>query len=168
MATRILTQERLKELLHYDPDTGVFVWRVDRTANVKTGNVAGRANDENYWVITLNNKTYKAHRIAWLYMTGKWPSHTIDHIDRNPTNNCFSNLREATQAQNGINRNLDRRNKSGVTGVTWCKKSKKWRADIGENGKVIHLGRFDTLAAATEARKNAEDCHSAAAYIQRR
>jgi len=166
MATQILTQERLKELLGYDPETGVFTWRVNRTAGLKKGDVAGAIDSEGYRLLCLDKRYYKAHRAAWLYMTGEWPAHSIDHIDRNPSNNRFSNLRVATTAQNGMNRRLDARNASGVTGVSWCKNSKKWRADIGENGKLVRLGRFDSLAAATAARKAAEERHSASAYIQ--
>ena len=167
MATPILTQTRLKELMHYDANTGVFTWRVARPAGVKAGDVAGATDAQGYRILCADKRYYKAHRVAWLYMTGAWPVPSIDHIDRNPSNNCFSNLRAATTAQNGMNRRLDARNTSGVTGVTWCKTSQKWRADIGENGKIVRLGRFDTLANAIVARKTAEERHSASAYIHR-
>lgn len=165
MATQILTQTRLKELLRYDPDTGVFTWRVARTAGVKAGDVAGALDHEGYRILTLDNRPYKAHRVAWLYVTGEWPPHVIDHINKDAGDNRLCNLRLATSAQNGMNRRTDVRNSTGVTGVTWCRTSKKWRADIGESGRIIRLGRFDNLIDAVAARKRAERMHSAAAYL---
>lgn len=165
MATQILTQARLKELLRYDPDTGVFTWRVARTAGIKAGDVAGALNNEGYRILTLGKRQYKAHRVAWFYVTGAWPPHVIDHINQNASDNRFCNLRLATTAQNGMNRRLDARNSTGVTGVSWCLNSKKWRADIGEAGRLVRLGRFDTLIDAVAARKRAERMHSAATYL---
>lgn len=167
MATQILTQDRLRELLTYHPATGEFRWNVNRTGGAKAGDVAGAFDNEGYRLISVDGRHYKAHRLAWLYMTGQWPPNNIDHIDRNPSNNRFDNLRLATTAQNGMNRKRDKRNGTGVTGVSWCKTSKKWRADIGENGKLIRLGRFDTLLDAVAARKTAERNHSASSYLQR-
>ena len=167
MTTQILTQERLRSLLDYDPMSGDFRWRVNRTAGVKVGDLAGSQDNEGYRLLSVDGRLYKAHRVAWLYMTGIWPPHVIDHIDQNPSNNAFSNLRLASTAQNGMNRRMDKRNRTGVTGVTWCTSSQKWRADIGENGKLIRLGRFDTLLDAVAARKLAERKHRANDYIQR-
>lgn len=167
MATRSLTQERLKYLLNYDPETGVFTWNVNRTAGVKAGDIAGSTGPEGYRIINVYGQAYRGHRVAWFYMTGEWPPQVIDHINKNPSDNRFENLRLASIAQNGMNRKRDIRNASGVTGVTWCKTSRKWRADIGENGKILRLGRFQTLEEAVAARKAAELRHSANAYIQR-
>ena len=166
MATNSITQKRLKSLLTYDPDTGEFRWRVNRTGGAKAGDRAGSYDTERYLVMRVDGRYYRGHRLIWLYVHGCWPSHHIDHINGNPSDNRLANLREATSTQNGINRRRDPRNKSGKTGVTWCNNSKKWRADIGQNGKLLRLGRFDTLEAAIAARIKAEREHDAAAYIR--
>jgi hypothetical protein len=166
MATELITQERLKSLLSYDPDTGEFRWLVNRTAGVKAGDKAGSLDTERYLVMRVDGRYYRGHRLVWLYVYGKWPSRFLDHINGDPSDNRLANLREATPAQNNVNRRRDRRNKSGKTGVTWCNKSKKWRADIGQNGAILRLGRFDTLDAAIAARVKAEREHDAAAYIR--
>lgn len=169
MATNILTQDRLKQLLNYDPETGVFTWRVNRTAGVKAGDIAAPKSfdADGYRMMRVDGVCYKAHRLVWLYMIGEWPANLIDHINQNPADNRFNNLRPATTAQNGMNRRVDKRNTSGVTGVTWCAKSKKWRVDIGKFGRPVHVGRFVDLDAAIAARKIAENAHHANAYIQR-
>lgn len=167
MATNLITQDRLKSLLRYDPDTGEFRWLVNRTNGVKAGDRAGSLDTERYLVMRVDGRYYRGHRLVWLYTYGCWPSGYLDHINGDPSDNRIANLREATPSQNGFNRRKDRRNKSGRTGVTWCASSKKWRADIGKNGKVLRLGRFNTLEAAIEARDKAEREHSAAAYIRR-
>ena len=99
-------------------------------------------------------------------MTGAWPPNVVDHINRNPSDNKFCNLRLATTSQNGMNRRLDLRNRSGVSGVSWDAHACKWRADIGQNGKLLRLGSFVNFDDAVAARKTAEETHVAAAYIQ--
>lgn len=166
MATDLITQDRLKSLLTYDPDKGEFFWRVNRTGGTKAGDRAGSFDTERYLVMRVDGRYYRGHRLVWLYVHGQWPTHHLDHINGDPSDNRLANLREATPAQNGMNRRKDIRNKSGRTGVTWCATSKKWRADIGQNGRVSHLGRFNTLEAAILARDKAERGHDAAAYIR--
>ena len=138
-----LTQERLRELLHYEPLTGVFT-RLVSTANwAKVGDVAGGKGGKDYLQIGIDNRDYKAHRLAWFYMTGAWPIDQIDHIDGNPVNNRIENLREATNSVNKQNMRKARSdNKSGLLGVG--KNGKKWRAVIGVDGKNKHIGYFDT------------------------
>lgn len=167
MATDLITQERLQSLLTYDPDTGEFRWRVNRTGGAKAGDKAGSLDTERYLVMRVDGRYYRGHRLVWLYVHGRWPTRHIDHINGDPSDNRLCNLREVTPAQNSLNRRKDPRNTSGRTGVTWCAKSKKWRADIGRNNKVVHLGRFDTLDAAIAIREQAEREHDAAAYIRR-
>lgn len=94
--------------------------------------------------------------MAWLYMTGAWPKAELDHIDRNPANNVFSNLREATGSQNCMNRHYSKGNTSGHTGVSWNEKKQQWKAGIHVAGKSIFLGLFDEVDAAIAARKAAE------------
>src|SRR5690349_15052213 len=97
-----LTQQYLKEILHYDPETGVFIWYTSR-GHCKAGNVAGSLN-LGYILIGICNFKYQAHRLAWLYMTGEWPTFEIDHKNGVSSDNRWENLREATRIINGQNR----------------------------------------------------------------
>lgn len=150
-----LTYERLRELLHYDPRTGVFTNASPRK-KVKVGARAGTC-ESGRWVITIDYRHFPAARLAWLYMTGRWPSHQIDHRDRNPLNDAWPNLREATNKQNQENRSLDGRNKSGVKGVHWSKHCSKWVVQIRSAGTTYHIGVFSDLGEAKSARLDAED-----------
>lgn len=149
--TKKLTLERLKELLAYDPDTGLFVWKTDRGRSAKFGDIAGRLAVRGYWDIEIDGKKYKAHRLAWLYVTGKWPKDEIDHRDMNRTNNKFDNLREATHSQNGYNKITPTTNTSGFKGVSWCGRTGKWRAAITRDRKQYHLGFYDKISDAKSA-----------------
>lgn len=103
----MITQARLKELLSYDPATGVFIWKVTRNGKMKVGLPAGSIDREDGYVeICLDRRDYKAHRLAWLYVTGAWPVYGIDHIDRDKTNNRFINLRDVPHSVNLKNRVL--------------------------------------------------------------
>jgi hypothetical protein len=146
----IMNQERLQQLLHYCPETGVFIWRA-RKRGVTVGRVAGNLDRYGYWYITLGHKRYVAHRLAWLYFYGAWPSECIDHINRVRTDNRIRNLRQATHAQNRQNLTLDFRNKSGFRGVSFDAVNNKWRASISVNGKAKNLGRYTTKEAAASA-----------------
>jgi hypothetical protein len=136
--------ERLREVLEYDPDSGVWIW-VGRTGNKsKPGKIAGSLDNNGYVVIRIDRAIYKAHRLAWLYMTGEWPKVTVDHINNVPADNRWTNLREATYSQNNASRGLTVRNSSGFKGVYWQAKNKKWVATIavGDN-RIRYLGSFD-------------------------
>ena len=158
MTTQILTQQKLKELLDYNPDTGVFTWRVSLNSRSVIGSNAGSCSN-GYKVIRINRKNYHAHRLAWLYVQGQFPQHQLDHINRIRDDNRIDNLREVTNAQNHQNRNLSANNKSGVCGVNWHKRDKKWRAYIKLNGKDIHIGQYDDMKDAIVARKQAEQTY---------
>jgi len=159
MTDRIITQEYLKELLDYDPATGIFTWKVRTTNSVQVGDVAGTINSLGYRVIRLHGKLYKAHRLAWLFMTGEFPSDQIDHINHVKDDNRFSNLREVTNTENHRNATMQKNNSSGVTGVSWHKATSKWIVQIHVNGKHIHGGLFGCITAATLARKALEIKH---------
>ena len=150
----MITQARLKELLDYDPTTGVFVWKVSR-GNRAARSTAGSKDAHGYICIEVYGRIYKAHRLAWLYVTGKWPEEQIDHTNCNRADNRVVNLREATNAENRANTMLCRSNTSGIKGVNWHKKAGKWRAYIGVGRRAIHLGLFycreDAAAAYAEA-----------------
>lgn len=150
-----LTAARLRELLSYDPESGVFTWRATRGA-LKAGATAGSVTDKGYISIYISGRNYRAHRLAWLYMKAVEPADEIDHRDRNKTNNRFSNLREATNKQNHENMGLQRNNTSGIRGVYWYKPSGKWMAMIQHNSRQIFLGYFDDIVQAATARRAAE------------
>jgi hypothetical protein len=151
MATNILTQARLKELLHYDPATGVFRNACQRGQRGAPGAITGCVNSRGYMQITLTGKCYRAHRLAWLYEYGVFPVADTDHIDQDKTNNRIVNLRAATRSENKQNVGLQRNNTSGYKGVVWAKHVSKWRAEIKLNRKLWHLGYFTDVVDATAA-----------------
>lgn len=139
-----LTAERLREMLTYDPDTGVFSWNVP-TKKIRIGDVAGGMNIHGYGVIGIDKHTYLAHRLAWLYVHGVWPANEVDHRDSDKTNNRIANLREATTQQNQHNRvHAQTNSKSGVLGVSRTKVGRPWQAFIKLNGCQKYLGRFSS------------------------
>lgn len=150
-AKALPTQAQIKEILHYDPETGVFRWKVSLSNRVKPLSVAGCLNHVGYVQIGVYKKLQLAHRLAWAYMTGEWPEHEVDHIDGIKTNNNWSNLRQATHKQNMENRSLGKNNTSGFRGVAWSERYQKWRAAVGHNKKTIHIGYFDTAEEASKA-----------------
>jgi len=100
----MLTQAKLRDILWYDPETGVFIWLRPPKHNSKLlGKPAGNTRPDGYTTIRINGEAYYAHRLAFLYMTGQWPEPETDHIDRNPFNDRWSNLREATSSLNKYN-----------------------------------------------------------------
>lgn len=131
-----LTQNRLKELLEYDPSTGIFKWR-NFGPGVRYNREAGTLTNKGYVVIGIDNERYLANRLAFLYMTGSWPEHEAEHEDRNPANNTWINLRDATHAENLSNTTIRNDNTSGVKGVTWDKQKNKWKVQVGPAGKRV-------------------------------
>ncbi len=146
-----LTQERLKELLHYDAMTGEFTWKVYRGGKARVGTIASYDDGQGYIRIKIDGTRYKAHRLAFLYMTGEWPKDQVDHIDGCRSNNAFKNLREATERQNSANRRRSVGSYSGFKGVSFNRKQGNYSAQIKVNGKLIRLGRFNTPEAAHAA-----------------
>ena len=120
-----LTQERLKELLDYNPDTGVFTRRVS-VQGCKAGDIAGCLNGKGYRRISVDSKVYVASRLAFLYMGGYLPEYDVDHINRIRDDNKWSNLRHVSRQCNMRNGSRRSTNTSGITGVCWCKQYKKW------------------------------------------
>jgi hypothetical protein len=154
-----LTQKRLKDLLHYDPDTGIFICKEYRGPNAQTGDIAGCVNKQGYGQIQIDCKQYKAHRLAWLYMKGYFPKNiNIDHLDRDKTNNKFSNLRLVSQQCNVRNCGNLKNNTSGVKGVHWDNRVGKWRATIVVLNKTKDLGYYNGFSNAVCARLMAEQC----------
>lgn len=151
----MITQERLKELLDYDPGTGLFTRRIGRGGEA-AGSVAGTTNNDGYVRIHIDKKLYRAHRLAWLYIHGEFPPNQIDHINRQRSDNRIENLRPSTQRENNQNQSKPRSNTSGVVGVHWYKRIGKWQAYIMLNKRNIHLGYFDSLEEAAAARAAAK------------
>lgn len=159
MKRRALTAERAHELLRYEPETGQFYWRVARGGIRCAGASAGfidRRECPRYWKIRIDRRTYFAHRLAWLMMTGEWPSLQVDHINGDGFDNRWANLREVTNQENQQNAKLPRDNSSGAPGVWWNKARKQWYAQIGSREHRRRLGQFDRLEDAVAARKAAE------------
>lgn len=143
----MISQEILKTILSYDSNTGLFT----RISGPKAGSVAGHLRKKDgYVMIGVLGRSMQAHRLAWLYVYGFWPS-DIDHKDRNRSNNAISNLREATQSQNNMNTGLGASNTSGFKGVTWNRSSGKWQAQAKLNGKCHYLGLFPSAEGASLA-----------------
>lgn len=144
----MLTQAQLKELLHYNPDTGVFTWLVAR-AGKKIGNIAGSYYKTRYLRIRIFKKIYQAHRLAWLYIHGEHPLKFIDHINGIGTDNRISNIRECTNAENQQNqRKAHKDSKTGYLGVYFNKKYQKYMVQISINGKQKTVGLFPDIEVA--------------------
>jgi len=140
-----ITQERLKELLNYNPETGDFIWRVDRNGHVKAGMVAGNIHYKHgYREIRIGSKLYKAHRLVWLYVHGEMPVSFLDHINNDRSDNRLSNLRLATINQNAQNQKIRSNNTTGYKGVTFVKRVGRYWAQIFVNGKIKSLGYYHT------------------------
>jgi hypothetical protein len=140
----------LRKLLEYDPVTGNFTW-LRAHQKIRIGDVAGTLDNKGYVRIRLDGRKYRAHRLAWFYMTGNWPVDQLDHRDKNKANNAFGNLREADNTQNNGNRVRQPNNTSGYRGVSWFKPRKRWRAQIAKQ----HLGYFVTREEAAAAYEQA-------------
>lgn len=142
--------DRLKEKLHYDTDTGRFSWRVTSGGKL-AGAAAGFLRPDGYISIGFECRLHLAHRLAWLYMTGEWPSDAIDHRNGNRSDNRWANIRPATWAENAQNRKRQITNTSGYSGVSFHRATGAWRAQIQSGGKKTHLGTFATPEMAHEA-----------------
>jgi len=155
----MLTQARIKEVLHFDPLTGIFSW-IKSYGRAKSGCKAGSTIHRGYIAINIDGNRYLAHRLAWLYMYGYFP-HVTDHINGDTGDNSISNLREVSHSQNSWNcKKLRANNNSGLKGVGFHKATGKWRARVTINYIQYHLGSFDTPELAHEAyTKKAKELH---------
>lgn len=147
MAEAILTAERVRELLNYDPDTGIFTRKIRTAQRHHVGDradfISKSGSAKGYHRVSVDSERYQAHRVAWLHYYGEWPSVFIDHINGDRADNRISNLRQATAQLNLENLRAPQKNSSsGLLGVHWSKQDGKWRAEIGSNRKKMHLGTF--------------------------
>ena len=145
-----MNQEQLKSRLYYNPETGLFTWLSDRIG-MKPGSVAGTTDAKGYTSIVIDGKAHKAHILAYLYMTGLYPSNQVDHRNGERSDNRWDNLRTCTNTENQWNSRTPSNNTSGVKGVSWNKRERKWRARVAANGKVHYIGAFKELEDAKEA-----------------
>lgn len=166
-----LTQERLKELLDYDDKTGTFIWKVSK-GSVKAGQPSGCSTHTGYYKIRIDGVAYLTHWLCFLWINGSFPKYEIDHIDRNGKNNNILNLRDIPHACNMKNQKVNIRSKTGVSGVSWHKATKRWRAYIKIMGEHIDIGVFKNMLDAVKARWDAEVrynfpncCTTSSAYL---
>lgn len=143
-----MNQQRVMELLDYDQTTGIFVRRVRTSNRIKVGDIAGSKEKAGYLCIRLDGKTYKAHRLAWLYVYGDWPTKEIDHINGQKDDNRVANLRD-------VSKSVNQQNRKTVRGYT--KDGSRWKAQIRAAGKYTHLGCFGTEAEAHAAYQQAKN-----------
>jgi hypothetical protein len=148
-----LSLETLRQCLRYEPETGDFYWlaRSSFGSHVEVGSKAGSIHKRGYWQISICGYQYKAHRLAWFYMTGEWPVSQVDHKDLCKCNNRWSNLRLATNQENMRNRSLYTSSTTGFKGVHFRASIKKFQAQIGVDGRNRYLGSFDTAEQAHAA-----------------
>lgn len=151
-AERKLTAERLREVLCYDSETGVFTHRVTRSSRAVQGRVAGTTEKQRGYVrIRIDQKDYWAHTLAHLYVTGDWPEEDVDHVNGHKGDNRWENIRKASRSQNNANMGIPRHNTSGVKGVAWDRAKGMWRAQIKVSRKQIWLGYFRDIEDAKAA-----------------
>lgn len=154
---KILTQDEVRKLFDYNPDTGFLTRKVRLSNRNSIGENVGSLTCRGYLAVSINRKKYLVHRLIWLYVNGDIKGNReIDHINHNTLDNRICNLRVVSHLFNMQNSSMDKRNKSGCNGVNWHKKSQKWRAYIRINWKHTHLGTFIDLQDAINARKTAE------------
>jgi hypothetical protein len=152
--TTPLTQEQIREELHYNPKTGLFTRLVARCNKVKVGDLAGAPDSHGYIQIRVLGRLHLAHRLAWLYTTGEWPEGGIDHRNTIRDDNRWSNLRKATRFQNGMN---SRRNKNSTTmekNIVVGERG-RYRVRVTTNGVRQHVGWFKTIPEAKAAHERA-------------
>lgn len=140
-----ITALRLQETVRYDPMTGVFTNMIDRGKKSKEGQEFGFLDPAGYLQTRIDNRTYRLHQLAWLYMWAQWPEGVIDHINGDKTDNRFCNLRDVNHTINNQNKRCaSKRNKLGILGVSPIAESGKFLAQIKHGGKQRRLGEFST------------------------
>ena len=151
-----ISAEIVKEFLSYDPETGIVTWIKNRGSNDIVGKVAGYTRQgykHGYVDIKINDKIYLAHHIAWVLMTGSWPTQDIDHINLIRNDNRWCNLREVSRSKNLHNSGPRKRNTSGYKGIKFVPKGRrKWCAMVMINYKQHYIGVFNTVEEAVAAR----------------
>ena len=153
-----ITQYELKNRLVYYPLTGIFRWTV-KHGGIKYMSVAGAKCGKGYIFIRFNGRIYASHRLAWLYVYGKFPDNSIDHINHDQSDNRIANLRQVSHMENSHNRVINKNNTSGYPGVCWNKSASRWQVQIKVNYKAIYLGSFIEWWDAVCAKRSGEHKH---------
>jgi hypothetical protein len=154
----MLTQERVRELFDYNPETGELIRKVSTNSRARAGDVAGGLNSQGYLMTHVDGGRYYNHRLIFLHAHGYMPENHIDHINRNCSDNRVENLREVSASCNMRNMRQSKANTSGVKGVYWNKAKNKWEAYIRANQKFCHLGRHSDFTEVVAHRLAAEQC----------
>lgn len=150
-----LTQERLKEVMHYDPLTGQFTWIKTLSRRAVAGTKSGNPYSNGYLRSCIDGEEILCHRLAWFYMTGIWPDHEVDHKNRVRSDNSWNNLRPSTNSQNKMNRLAHKGSKSGIKGVSWSERRQLWQVSICTKGIRTYLGEFKDIELAKKAIEDA-------------
>lgn len=155
----MMTQSELKALVSYDPITGAFTRLVQTSPRAKAGQTAGWLDGRGYTCFHIGGREEKAHRLAWLYVYGYWPTKEIDHINRIKTDNRIANLRHVSRQENECNKGVQKNNRSGFKGVSWHKQRGMYEAYCCIGGKKTGLGFFDDPAQGHAAYLQARAAH---------
>ncbi len=150
-------QQQMRHFLNYNPESGVFTARVSIHKR-REGQEVGTKHHHGYLKVYISGVRYMAHRLAFLWVYGRWPDVCVDHINGQRSDNRIANLREATAAQNIRNQGSHKDSRTGIKGVT-RKPNGKWAAQIGYGGKNRFLGTFSTPEAAQRAYETAARQH---------
>lgn len=165
----MITQERLKELLNYNQESGEFTWRDSVNSRAKSGSIAGTTTANGYRTIGIGGKKYASHRLAWVYMYGGTPINQIDHINHNRCDNRICNLRDVTASQNSKNRE-NMTNKSGIMNVYWNDKRGSYSVRMTSNGVLHIFGAYKDIELAELVASEARTSHgfhpNHGAYLQ--
>ncbi len=152
----MLSFDELRSILNYDPETGLWSWRNPKAINkAPIAQSAGTISVHGYRIITYRGRKYRSARLAWLYMTGNWPSEEIDHENRDTTDDRWINLREASRSQNALNRDVQGNNSSGLRGIHFDCERGKWFVQVKVKGINHFIGRYDEVDEAVVARNAA-------------
>jgi hypothetical protein len=146
-----ISAERVREVLNYDPETGLLTWKAPKAHNVSIGDVAGYINRGGYRRISVDDKEYQAHRLAWLYVHGSFPAALLDHINGDRADNRIANLRNASSSENHRNSGMYKNNTTGFKGVAYHAHSGRWRAETLFNGVRRSLGYYPSAEEAGAA-----------------
>jgi HNH endonuclease len=154
----MITQGTLVHHLHYDQHAGIFTRRIAMCNKIKIGDIAGSTDPHGYIAIRVCGRLYKAHRLAWLYVYGEFPN-VVDHINGVKSDNRLVNLRNCTSKQNAENQKLRSNNKTNHRGVYWSSAERRYKAQVGHDRDIHHLGTFVRLADAVNAVRRFRDAH---------